>query len=106
MPILEGMSDTNYSVINNEKEMQFEIEMYDHKAFLSYRFYKKNIAFMHTEVPEALAGKGIASALVKEAFSYAQRTKKMVMNFCPFVAGFLKQHPEYQEQIDPAYRGR
>ncbi|MEO8415433.1 MAG: N-acetyltransferase [Ginsengibacter sp.] len=48
---------------NNEREMQLEINVNDEKAFLVYRFYKKSIAFMHTQVPGALEGKGVAGTL-------------------------------------------
>ena len=97
------MPDTTYNVVNNEKEMQFEIELDGEKASLTYRFYKKDIAFMHTTVPKAMEGKGIASTLAKAAFSYAAEHKKPVMVYCPFVAQFLTKHPEYKHQLDAAY---
>jgi uncharacterized protein len=97
------MGDTTYDVTNNEKEMQFEIEVDGEKSYLSYRYYKKKIAFMHTSVPEVLEGKGIASALAKEAFSFALTQNMPVIVYCPFVAGFIKKHPEYKKQLDPEY---
>jgi predicted GNAT family acetyltransferase len=93
----------NYNIINNEKEMQFEIELDGGKAYLAYQFYKKDIAFMHTTIPKALEGKGIASALAKEAFSYAEKHNKLVMIYCPFVAKFIQTHSEYKKLIDPEY---
>ena len=90
-------------VLNNESEKQFEITTAGEKAYLTYRFYKDDIALMHTFVPKALEGQGIASALAKEAFRYAAEHKKPVMVYCPFVAQFVKRHPEYQKQLDPQY---
>jgi len=84
--------------------MQFEITLEDEKAYLTYRYYKEDIAFMHTFVPEELEGRGIASALAKEAFRYAASSKKLVMVYCPYVAGFIQKHPEYEKQLDPEYR--
>jgi predicted GNAT family acetyltransferase len=98
------MPDLNYNVTNNEKELQFEIELDGEKAYLTYRFYKKDIAFMHTVVPDAFAEKGIASALAKAAFKYAEEQKKPVMVYCPFVGNFLKSHPEYNKQVDKQYK--
>ncbi len=98
------MADLNYDIINNEKEMQFEIELNGEKAYLTYRFYKKDIAFMHTFVPASFAGKGIASALAKAAFAYAEKSNKLVMVYCPFVGNFLKSHPEYNKQVDGQYK--
>lgn len=100
------MPDSLYPVVNNEKEMQFEVTANGEKAYLIYRFYKKDIAFMHTVVPKALEGRGIASALAHEAFHYAEAHHKKVMVYCPFVADFIQKHPEYQHQLDPAYIGR
>ena len=92
-----------YNIINNEKEMQFEIELEGEKAYLSYRYYKNDIAFMHTLVPDSLEGRGIAGALAREAFHFAEQHKKPVMVYCPFVAGYIKKHTEFKKQLDPEY---
>lgn len=88
---------------NNEKNLQFEYEENGEIARLEYRFYKKNIAMMHTVVPEALQGKGIASALAAEAFAFAKESKKKVMVYCPFVAKYIKKHPELRDQLDKEF---
>jgi predicted GNAT family acetyltransferase len=93
----------SYEVINNEKQQQFEIELDGDKATLLYRFYKKDIALMHTTVPKAMEGKGIASALAIAAFDYAKAHSKPVMVYCPFVAKFLTKHTEYNSQLDREY---
>ena len=92
-----------YKVLNNENLMHFEIHEGDSIAFLEYRYYKKDIAFMHTEVPEIMEGRGVASALAKHAFEYAKEHKKFVMVYCPFVGAYLKRHPELWEQLDKEY---
>jgi uncharacterized protein len=84
----------DYNIVNNENLMHFEIHERDAVAYLEYRFYKKDIAFMHTEVPESMEGKGVASALAAYAFTFAKEYKKPVMVYCPFVAVYLKRHPE------------
>ncbi|MEP6583356.1 MAG: GNAT family N-acetyltransferase [Ginsengibacter sp.] len=94
-----------YKVLNNEKLMHFEIHEGDEIALLEYRYYKKDIAFMHTEVPDKMGGKGVASALAAYAFEYAKQHKKPVMIYCPFVAAYLKRHPELKEQLDKEYLG-
>ena len=92
-----------YTIVNNEKLMHFEIHDGDDIAYLEYRFYKKDIAFMHTEVPASMEGKGVASALAEYAFKFAKEHKKPVMVYCPFVAVYLKRHPELKEQLDKEY---
>ncbi len=97
------MEQPVYEIKNNEKNMRFEISLNGETAYLEYRYYHNDIAFMHTEVPAALEGKGIASALAVYAFAYARERNKPVMVYCPFVAGYLKKHPEYKAQLDPKF---
>ena len=97
------MPTIDYTIYNNEQEMQFEIEMDGEKAYLTYRFYKQDIALMHTTVPKSLEGKGIATALAIEAFSFAKKQKKLVMIYCPFIAEFVDKNNKYKIQIDPEY---
>lgn len=95
------MADLN--ITHNQENKQFEVWVDDEKAFLEYRMKEGDIAFMHTEVPQALAGKGIASALATYAFKYAKDNNLPVIVYCPFVAAFLKRHPEYNAQLDPKF---
>ncbi len=100
------MESAPYTVVNNEANQQLEVWLDGAVATLTYRFYKKDIAFMHTTVPAELEGKGVATALAKEAFRLATSLKKLVMVYCPFVAGFVERHPEYRSQLDPQYYGK
>ena len=93
----------NITVTNNTQQQQFEIKTEDQVAFLQYRFYKNDVALMHTEVPKALEGKGIGSALAKHAFEWAKEQNKKVIVYCPFVAVYLKRHPEYDPLVDKNY---
>ncbi|MGJ1204083.1 GNAT family N-acetyltransferase [Sphingobacterium lactis] len=90
-------------IINNEENLQFEYAEGDEIARLEYRFYKKDIALMHTVVPESMAGKGVATALAERAFAFAKEKNKKVMVYCPFVAKYVKKHPELRDQIDRDY---
>lgn len=90
-------------IINNEYNLQFEFHQDGEIARLEYRFYKKDIAMMHTVVPESMQGQGVASALAEEAFAFAKAKNKRVMVYCPFVAKYVKKHPELSDQIDRDY---
>jgi predicted GNAT family acetyltransferase len=97
------MDKTTYTVINNENQQRFEVHEGDETAYLEYRYYEKDIALMHTFVPEAFEGKGIASALAEYALGWARENKKPVMAYCPYVAAYLKRHPQYNDIIDKNY---
>jgi uncharacterized protein len=47
----------------------------DDSAFIEYRWLKGSLVLMHTLVPEAHEGKGIAGALAKFALAYAKNNK-------------------------------
>jgi len=57
------------------------------------------LALTHTEVPEEFEGKGMGSALVKKTFEIIQEENLKIVAACPFVAGYLKRHPEYQSLV-------
>jgi predicted GNAT family acetyltransferase len=92
------------SIINNEKRRRFETQIDGEFAYVDYRFYKDNLAFMHTFVPEAARGKGIAAALAKFALEFAKERKQKIMVYCPTVAKYIKSHPEYESLIDTQYQ--
>ncbi len=98
------MNQEAYTVSDNKSEQRFEIHTDTETAYLEYRFYKKDVALMHTFVPDSLNGKGIASALAHHALEWAREHHKPVMVYCPFVAAYLKRHPEYNDLIDKNYR--
>lgn len=60
--------------------------------------------FMHTEVPESLAGGGIGSRLVEGALAHARGIGVQVIPRCPFVAAYIRRHPEERDLVPERYR--
>ena len=94
----------NVIVDNNEAAQRFEAKVDNHVALMHYKRAGDSIIFTHTEVPEALEGHGIASRLAKTALEQARAEHLAVVPLCPFVASYIRRHPEYQELVDPEYR--
>ena len=94
----------SYTVNNNELSQRFEIHEGDEVAFLEYRYFKNDLALMHTFVPQQLEGMGIASTLAHYALEWAKEHEKAVIVYCPFVAAYLKRHTEYNNMIVKNYR--
>ena len=90
------------SIVNNEKEQQFQVMAEGEKAFLEYRMHDGVIVLMHTEVPAKLAGRGIASALATFAMEFARSHGLPVKVYCPFVTTWLQKHPEYMDMVVPS----
>ena len=78
---------------------RFELERDGQVAFLEYNLTGKILQLIHTEVPEALRGKGMASELAESAFQWAREHQVKVDVVCPYVAAYLKKHPEYSELV-------
>ena len=65
-------------------------------AVLEYReIDPSTVEYHHTSVPPALRGRGIASRLAAHALRYALDKGLTVIPSCPFVAAFIRKHPEY-----------
>ena len=72
----------------------------------AYRRRNGRIALIHTEVDEALEGRGLGSRLVTAALDDARDQGLEVVPLCPFVASFIDRHPEYQDIVAADYRER
>jgi uncharacterized protein len=78
---------------------RFEIEDQGQVAFLEYNLTGNVLQLLHTEVPQGLQGKGIASELAKSALDWAREHDKRVDVICEFVGSYLKRHPEYADLV-------
>jgi predicted GNAT family acetyltransferase len=78
---------------------RFELERDGHVASLQYTVAGHVLALLHTEIPDALRGSGIASTLAQTALDWARDHHMKVDVVCPFVAAFLDTHPEYSDLV-------
>ena len=78
---------------------RFELERDGHVAYLEYTATGNVLGLLHTEVPDALRGSGIASELAKTALDWAREHHMKVDVVCPFANGYLANHPEYSDLI-------
>ena len=90
------MDFENITVVNNEEKKRFEVKLGDELALMNYQRAGKNIIFTHTEVPEAFEGHGIAGKMAHTALEFAKESGLKVQALCPYVAHYVKEHPEYQ----------
>ena len=87
------------NIINNERQEQFQAAVDGEIAYMEYRLKDDMIVLMHTDVPEQLSGKGIATSLAAFAFKYAKENGLRVKVYCPFVLTYVKRHPELTGQL-------
>lgn len=85
------------TIENNEAARRFEARFPEGLAQLRYRYDREGrLVLIHTEVPPALGGRGIAGLLAKTALEFAQAKQLSIVPECPFVKAYLQRHPEYQ----------
>ena len=70
-------------------------------GILIYRLNEADavITLVHTEVDRAFRGRHLADRLARHALDDARGTGLRVGPDCPFVARFIRAHPEYQDLV-------
>ena len=91
----------SYTILDNREENRFELHTEGHMAVAEYILAPGKIIFTHTEVPVALEGKGVGSALAKYALDQVAREDLKVVPMCPFFKAYIERHKEYQPLLYP-----
>jgi predicted GNAT family acetyltransferase len=89
------------TVVDNPEERRFELKHEGSVAFSAYQRAPGRITITHTEVPEVFRGKGVGSALARGALDLVRASGDQLVARCPFIASYVKSHPEYQDLLAP-----
>ena len=77
----------------------------EHAGIATYMRTPDMIVFVHTEVETAYEGHGVGSTLARTALDEARELGLRVVALCPFIDGWMKRHPEYEDlRFEPASR--
>ncbi|MGB6450525.1 MAG: GNAT family N-acetyltransferase [Steroidobacteraceae bacterium] len=94
------MTDAQSSTVrDNQTRRRYELDVPGGQAFIDYRRDAGVVTMAHAEVPPELQGRGIGSVLVKGALDLARGQGEHVIAACPFVAAYLRRHPEYRDLL-------
>lgn len=94
------------TVVMNDKTHRFEAYLAGETAFTEYVLHNGALVLPHTVVPPAFEGRGVGSALAKAALGYARQHGLKVKPICPFIAGYIKKHAEWQDLVHEDFRAR
>jgi predicted GNAT family acetyltransferase len=88
------------TVRDNADELRYEIEE-DGEVRGTIRYTRDDgvITLVHTEVDPKWKGHGVGSALVQGALDDLGARGLKVRPLCPFVAAYIRRHPEYEEIV-------
>ena len=91
----------NVSVHNDPENRQFTVEVDGRPAGKAeYRLRGDTYLFVHTEVDPEFQGLGIANRLARWALDDVRSQGKTLVPLCPFIAAYIRRHPEYDEIVD------
>ena len=98
------MADTDALVIEREEgpsKGRYVVRLDRSEAQMTYsRAGAGLIIIDHTEVPQALRGRGIGEAMVARGVADARREGKKVVPLCPYARAQIMKHPEWQDVLD------
>jgi predicted GNAT family acetyltransferase len=90
------------TVTDRPAELRYEIEVDGEVAgFLMYRVEPGVLDLVHTDVDPRFEGKGVGAALVQGALDDVRARGLKVRPYCPFVAAYIRRHPEYEGLVTP-----
>ena len=87
------------AVTDNTAMNRYELITDSGLAFVRYRTADNVRTLTHAEVPKALEGHGLGSALARGALELARTQDYRIIPQCPFIVAFIGKHPEFQDMI-------
>jgi predicted GNAT family acetyltransferase len=87
-------------ITDNKTSSRFEMKVDGNISYIEYMLAGNKIILTHTEVPVQLEGKGVASAMIKKVLMHVEGTDRKLVPLCPFVAAYIKRHPEWEKIVD------
>ncbi|MDO5663510.1 MAG: GNAT family N-acetyltransferase [Brachybacterium sp.] len=92
------MADVTIS--RNRDRSRYEAEIEGRAAgFADYSEEEGVVVMPHTEVFPEFEGQGVGGALVRRALDDVRAAGFTVDPVCPFVAGWIEKHPDYQDLV-------
>jgi uncharacterized protein len=87
-------------VVNRSAKSRYEVLVDGTpKGFADYRIRGDEIVFPHTVIDPQWRSRGLGAVLVRGALDDVRGTGRRVVPHCWYVAGFIREHPEYADLI-------
>lgn len=79
-------------ITHNTKTHRFEIEYPEGTAYLEYEDKDGVVTVLHTIVPDALSGQGIAASLAKAFYDWVSENHYPMKSDCSYMTAWLKRN--------------
>lgn len=88
------------TVLDHPEAGRYEARFGDDLAgVIEYRALSGRVVFLHTEVDERFVGRGVGQRLARTALDDLRSRGLRVTPICPFIAAYIKRHPEYEDLV-------
>jgi hypothetical protein len=88
-------------ILDNPTEARYEARLGERLVGVSeYELDGDVITFVHTEVDEAVEGRGIGSRLAAGALDDVRGRGLRVVDECPFIRAYIRRHPAYADLLE------
>jgi uncharacterized protein len=92
--------DRDSVVRDNPAERRYELLFGDERVGeILYRLRPGKVVLLHTEVDPSVEGSGLGGRLVADALDDIRSRGLAVVPLCPFVAAYIRHHPEYDDLV-------
>ena len=82
------------TIVDDTAGHRFVADVDGREAQLVYERDGDRLVLVHTEVPEALGGRGLGGHLVQHALGVAAAEGLDVVARCPFARSWIEKHPD------------
>lgn len=90
------------TVTDDPAELRYEARRGDTMlGQIRYRTEPGLVVLVHTDVATSAEGSDVGSALVAGALDDIRSRGLRVVPVCPFVAAYIRRHPEYADLVAP-----
>jgi len=68
-------------------------------GYAAYERSGAHLMFMHTQVEDRFAGRGLGNSLMAGVLDEVRSEGKLVLPYCPFMRSFIARSPEYTDLV-------
>lgn len=89
-------------VTDNPAASRYELHVGSELAgFVTYKLRKHDtvISLLHTQVEPAFQGEHLATHLARFSLDDARQRGLSVLPFCPYIASWIRKHPDYADLV-------
>jgi predicted GNAT family acetyltransferase len=90
---MEDLKD--FEFLDNKEKNQFELHINNQISVIEYQIKGNRFVLLHTAVPEALQGRGIAKILVEKSLQVIDSYGMKIMPLCPYIVNYLNKNPAW-----------